>query len=265
MLENTPLSGGSVVNKATMLVRTVNAFALCLLILAVPTAALAMDVDELIAKSIEATGGKDVIKSVKSMQIEGNILVQGMEIPFTMMQKRPGKLKIEAAIMGMSMTQCFADGQGWAINPMLGSTDPQPMPEMEAKSFSIQADMDGPLMDYKEKGFTATYVGEEDVEGTPAYRISLDNNDGMIMDFFLDKEFYLTILQQTNMTVDGNAMTTMTYMSDFQEVEGMVMPYSVETRMGGTVVSQIMFKTVVLNGDIDDAIFAMPVAAPIKE
>ena len=251
-------------NNYAALVRTL-VFVLCLLILAAPEAVLAMDADELIAKNIEATGGMDKIKSVKSLFIEGNILAQGMEFPFTMSQKRPGKIRIDATVMGMTMVQCYAADQGWTINPITGSTDPQPMPEIEAKSFALQADMDGPLVDYKKKGSTVEYIGEEDVEGTPTYRISLDNQDGIIMDFYMDKEYFLTILQESRMTVDGNEMTTKTYMSDFQEVEGMTIPFAVETRMGGTVASQIKFKSVILNQDIDDSIFQQPAAAAVKE
>ena len=79
----------------------------------------------------------------------------------------------------------------------------------------------------------------------------------------------MALLQETTMTIDGNTFTTQTYMSDFQDVDGLIMPYSVETKMGGNVVSQIMFKTVVLNEKIDDSIFNKPApeapAAPIKE
>ena len=148
-------------NKSVALVSTLSAFALCLMIFTSPVAVLAMDVDELINKNIEATGGLEKIKSVNSMEIVGNVLVQGMEIPFTMVQKRPGKMKMEAMVMGMTMTQGFADGEGWAINPMTGGTEPEPMPEVEAKSFELQADMDGPLVDYKEKGAYVTLTNKQ--------------------------------------------------------------------------------------------------------
>lgn len=254
-----------IVNKSAVSFLVSSAIVLCLCFLVLPVAALAMDADELIAKNTEAIGGLEKIKSIKSMFIEGNILAQGMEIPFSMTQKHPNKMVIKATVMGMTMTQCFADGEGWSINPMMGATEPQPMPEMEAKSFALQADMEGPLIDYKKKGYTVEYIGEEDVEGTPAHRISLDTHDGIVMDFYMDTEFFLVILQEGRMSVDGNDILSQTYMSDFQEVDGLIIPYAVETKMSGMTVSSIMFKTVVLNGDVDDSIFAKPVAAGIKE
>ncbi|MBU8869632.1 MAG: hypothetical protein KOO60_02040 [Gemmatimonadales bacterium] len=242
-----------------------SAFALCLLVPISPQTVLAMDADELIAKNIEATGGLKTIKSIQTMFIEGNIFAQGMEFPFTMTQKKPGKMKIEASLMGMSMIQCFADGKGWSINPMAGVTEAQTMEEMEAKSFALQADMEGPLVDYKKKGYSVKYVGEEDVEGTPAYRISLDTENGFVVDYYFDKEHYLVLMQETRMIINDSEMVTQTYMSDYQEIGGMKMPYAVESRMGGQVMSLIKFTKVALNQDIDDSIFSRPVDESIKK
>lgn len=52
-------------------------------------------------------------------------------------------------------------------------------------------------------------------------------------------------------------------MSDFQEVgDGIIMPFSIETRMGETTVNQIVMTKVEHNTEIDKSIFAMPVVEP---
>ena len=223
-----------------------------------PVAVQAMDADELIAKNIEATGGLEKIKSVKSVKFTGKFLTQGMEFPFTMIQKRPEKMRIEAEIMGSTMVQVFDGEKGWGINPMTGSSDPQPMSGMEEKSFKLQADMDGPLMDYADKGYTVEYLGEEDVEGTPAYKLKVDTNNGIVMNIFFDKEYFLNIKSSNAITVDENEFETQTYSSDYQEVDGMVMPFAIETRSGDTVLNQVMMEKVEYNVEVDDSIFEMP-------
>ena len=233
--------------------------ALGLLILAVPAAA--MDVDELIAKNIEAMGGLEKIESIETMVFEGAIMAQGMEIPFTMTQKRPDKMKIEASFMGMTMTQCFADGKGWAVNPMLGSTEPQPMEGLEAKSFALQADVEGALVNYKDKGYTVTYAGEAEVDGVPVYRLTLDTQTGIVMDMNLDKESFLVILQESRMTVEGQEIVTQTRLKDYKSIDGLLMPHSIETSMGGMPVNALVIKSGTLNGEIDDSVFAVPEAA----
>jgi outer membrane lipoprotein-sorting protein len=225
-----------------------------------PVAVQAMDADELIAKNLEALGGLDKIKSIDSAKFTGKFLTQGMEFPFTMIQKRPNMIRIEAEVMGATMVQCFNQDSGWSINPMTGSADPQPMGGMEEKSFKLQADMDGPLVDYAAKGYTVEYLGEEEVEGTPAYKLKVDTQDGIVMEVFFDKEYFLTIKSTNKITVDESEFETQTYPSDYQEVDGMVVPFSIETRSGDTVLNQIMMEKVEYGVEVDDSEFAMPEA-----
>jgi outer membrane lipoprotein-sorting protein len=223
-----------------------------------PLAVQAMDADELIAKNIEATGGLEKITSVQSVKFTGKFLAQGMEFPFTMIQKRPSKMRIEAEIMGSTMVQCYDSDNGWGINPMTGSTAPQPMSGMEEMSFKLQADMDGPLVDYAAKGYTVEYLGEDEVEGTAVYKLKLDTNNGIVMNIFFDKEYFLNIKSSNAIKVDENEFETQTYPSDYQEVEGMVQPFAIETRDGDTVLNQVMMEKVEYNIEVDDSIFVMP-------
>jgi hypothetical protein len=240
--------------------RMVTAGLLLALITILPLAAQAMDADELIDKSIEASGGLDKLKAVDSAKFTGKFLAQGMEFPFTMTQKRPGMMRIDADIMGSTMVQCFSGDKGWTINPMTGSTAAQPMSEMEEMSFKLQSDMDGILVDYAKKGYTVEYIGEADVEGTPTYQLKVDTNTGIVLNLFFDTEFFLNIKTESKITLDENEMATQTYMSDFQEVEGLIMPFAIETRMGDMVVNQIMMEIVEYGIEVDDSLFEMPEA-----
>jgi outer membrane lipoprotein-sorting protein len=219
--------------------------------------ALAMDVDELIDKHLEASGGKDKLEAVKSTQVTGKFMTQGMEFPFTMTQKRPNYLRIEAEVMGMSMIQAFDGEKGWSINPMMGSTDPQPMGDFENKSFKLQADMEG-MMAFKEKGYTMEYLGEEDVEGTPCHRMKVDTHEDIVIDYFFDAEYFLIVKQATTVKMDEQVIESQTYPSDYQDVNGLIMPFSIETRMGDMVANSIVFEKVEHNIEVDDSQFMMP-------
>lgn len=223
--------------------------------------AAAVDVDELIAKSIEASGGLAKIQAIQTSRATGKFLAQGMEFPFVMTQMRPDRLRVEAQVMGMEMIQCFDGATGWSINPMTGSPDPQPMNDMEQKSFKLQADMDGALVDYAEKGFTVTYVGEADVEGTGCHQLKLDTGMGIVTDYFIDREYFLTIKTNTKVTIDTAEYESQAYMSDFQEIDGMMQPMSIETRQGDMVMNQIMIEKVEYGIEVDPAVFVMPAAA----
>nr|MEE4266835.1 hypothetical protein [Candidatus Krumholzibacteria bacterium] len=238
-------------------------FAMLTLIFALCTVAVpsqAMDVDELIAKHVEASGGAKKLDAVQSTKVIGKFMTQGMEFPFSMIQKRPNLLRIEAEVMGMTMIQAYDGDHGWSINPMMGSTDPQLMGEFENKSFKMQADMDG-LRSFKKRGYTMEYMGEEDVEGTPCYRLRVDTHEDIVMDYFFDKEYFLVIKQASTVKMDENIIESQTYMSDYQDVDGMITPFAIETRMGDMVANSIAFETIEHDVEVDDSIFVMPEAA----
>ena len=218
----------------------------------------AMDAEELIEKNIEATGGLEKLESITSSLAMGKALAQGMEFPFVMKQARPNLMRLDVEVMGMQMVQAYDGAKGWTINPMAGATKAQPMGEIEGKSFKMQADMDGLLVGYQEKGYTVEYVGEADVEGTPVYQLRLDTHDDIVIDMFFEQEYFLAIKMSSTITWDEKVIESDTYMSDFQDVEGTVMPFSIETRMGEVTVNQIVIDTVEFNVEIDESIFVMP-------
>ena len=229
-----------------------------LFLLAAAGAAFAMDANELINKSLDAQGGLAAMQAVKSQKATGKFLTQGMEIPYTMVQARPNRLRIDAAVMGMSIIQCFDGTTGWSVNPMTGSTDAQPMGELEIKSFRLQADMDGPLVGWADKGFVAEYMGQEDVEGTPAYRLRLDTKQDVVMDYWFDADSFLVLKQNTKMKIDQGEFETQNYPSDYRQQDGLTIPFSIETRRGDQVLNTIVIDTLEPGVAVDDAVFVMP-------
>lgn len=224
-------------------------------------AALAMDAKELIAKSQEATGGLDLSLNTKTITARGKAMAQGMEFPFVMYQARPNQMRLEVEVMGMQMIQAYDGEKGWTINPMMGITEAQEMGEMENKSFKLQSDMDGVLVDYEKKGYTVEYIGEADVEGTPCYQLRVDTKMDIVQDIFFDQEYFLPIKTTSTVQFEGKEIVQDTYMSDFQELEdGRVVPFSIETRMGDVTANQIVIETMAFDDDLSAIEFAMPAA-----
>src|SRR5688500_7691439 len=104
------------------------------------------DVDELINKNIQAHGGMEKLKAMKSVKMSGKMsMAGGLEAPFTFQKKRPDKIKIEFVLQGLTGIQAYDGSTAWTLMPFAGSKDPQKMPEEERKDIIEQADFDGPL------------------------------------------------------------------------------------------------------------------------
>ncbi|MFQ5708477.1 MAG: outer membrane lipoprotein carrier protein LolA [bacterium] len=225
----------------------------------------AQTVDELVQRNIEARGGYDKIKAVKTMKFTGTVMVQGMEMPTTVITERPNKMRIEAIMQGQTMVQAYDGQTAWWIFPFMGNPDPQKMPEEQAKEFIKQADIDGHLVDYKEKGYKVELLGKEDMEGTDVYKLKLTLKNGDVEYVYLDSEYFIELKQITKTKRQGAEIEVATYFGDYKDVDGLMLPHSIESKIGDQTVNQITVKEIALNVDVDDSLFKMPEVAKKEE
>lgn len=218
----------------------------------------AQTVDEIIAKNIEARGGYDKLKAVKSMKFTGKMMAQGMEMPTTYIAKRPNKLRIEATMQGQTMVQAYDGETAWWIFPFMGNPEPQKMPEDQARETINQADIEGHLVDYKKKGHKVELIGKEDMEGTEVYKLKLTLKNGDVQYIYLDGEYFIELKQTTKSKRQGVEFEVDTFYGDYKEVNGLMIPHSIESKASGNTVMQITLEKFEVDVDVDDSIFEMP-------
>ncbi len=220
----------------------------------------AQTVDEIIAKNIEAKGGYDKLKSIKTMQATGQFTAQNgmVQGTITLYNKRPNKMRMNMDIQGQTMVQAFDGTTGWMIIPFMGTTEPQRMPEEQVKSMKSNADMDGVLVDYKKKGHKVELLGKEELEGTDVYKLKVTRKDSSVQYLYLDSDYYIELKMSTVIKSKGTEQMFDTYLSDYKEVDGTMVPFAIEQKKGDMLLSQITLSEVKYNVDIDDSYFAMP-------
>ena len=220
-----------------------------------------LTVDEIIAKHFTARGGLDKIKAVKTVKMTAKIMNHGMEVPGNMELKRPNMIRMEFTVQGQNIVQAFDGETGWMIMPLMGVKDPQKMPDEDIKEIKEQADFDGPLVDYKTKGNTAELIGKEPVEGTDAYKIKVTLKSGDVRYIYIDADSFLELKTTSMIKREGNDIQVDSYSGDYKEVKGLMLPFSIETKVKDQTVSQITIETIDMGVDLDDSMFKMPAVA----
>lgn len=222
--------------------------------------ARAQTVDQLLAKNYAARGGLDKIRAVKSIVITGRLEAgPGVEAPFTIRLKRPNRLAMEFTAQGMTAKQVYDGKSGWQIMPFNGQIDPQPMSSDDLKDAEEQADMDGPLVDYKKKGNQIELVGKEDVDGSSAYKLKVTLKNGDVQYQYLDAASFLEVKEEGKRTVQGAERDIATKVGDYKEVQGLYFPFTQESSIKDTPTRQrVTVENIELNVPVDDAIFKMP-------
>ena len=221
-------------------------------------------VDELVAKNLEAKGGQAALEAIKTIRFEGRLLVnQGqLELKFSETKQRPGKARTDAVLQGMNLVQAYNGASGWKIFPLYGRKDPEKMSADESKSLVEEAEIGGPLENWKAEGKTVTYLGTEDVEGTAAHKLRVVQKNGDISYVYLDPDYFLEIRVIAQRTEQGAQVEVETDLGDYEKVNGVYFPFSIEAGSKGSTDKQ---KTIIekaeANVPIDDAIFEFPVKA----
>src|SRR5262249_45969418 len=184
-----------------------------------------------------------------------------IEAAFGLLFKRPGMIRSETTLQGLTAIQAYDGAEGWSVQPFQGRRDPQKTPAENLKSVAQEADFEGPLVRWKEKGHTVEYLGTEDVDGTPAHKVRVNLKDGDVKFLYLDPDYFLTIRETAISKVRGAEEIRETDLGSYEQVAGVWMPFSVESGPPGRPRGiRVTFERAEVNVEVDDAVFRFPPA-----
>lgn len=225
-----------------------------------------LTLDQLLQKHYAAMGGMEAMKAVQTLMATGKAVAMGgqLELPMVLKAKRPNMVRQEMSLQGRSIISCYDGTTAWTVNPMAGG-EPTKMGETEAAQLADSADLDGALVDYKAKGHTIEMLGKEDVEGSPAYKLKITRKSGRTETMWLDATRFLPVKTFAKVSQMGQEMEVESFTSNYKAVNGVMLPFTMEQKMGGNTLVTLTFESYVVNKDIPDSDFKMPAPAPAEK
>jgi hypothetical protein len=183
-----------------------------------------------------------------------------VQLPFVMEMKRPGKSRVEIEFAGKTAVQVYDGAHGWKLRPFLNRDDVEPFTAEEAKSEADKGDMDGPLVDYAAKGTKVELEKVEAVEGHDAYKLKLTMKSGKVQHIWIDTQTFLDVkIDGVPRRMDGRMHNVYVYQRDFRSVQGLMMPFVLETAVDGYPdTHKMLIEKVAVNPKLDDARFTKP-------
>lgn len=237
--------------------------ALCLSLLS-----SAQTADELVAKNIEAKGGIDKIKAIKTMRMTGKALFPGgFAATSGQENSRPNLVRETFSLQGMTAVQAYDGSSGWQVQPFSGRKDPQLLGEDDLRDLLIDSDFDGPLVNYKEKGNTVEYLGHDVVDGDDALRLKVTLKNGDILYYYLDPDTYLEIRRETQEFIRGSVKESASEMGSYKPVAGVMYPFSIASgpKNDPTSWQTISVEKIEVNVPLDNSEFAVPASLKKEE
>ena len=185
-----------------------------------------------------------------------------VQLPFKYEMKRPRKSRMEIEFAGKTAVQVYDGSNGWKVRPYLNRNDVEPFSADETKSEGEKASLDGYLVDYAAKGSKVDLEGTEKVEGHDAYKLKVTQKDGNVQYVWVDAQTFLDVkVSGTPRRMDGKMHNVSVYQRDFRNVQGVMVPFVLETAVDGyRETHKTVLESVVVNPKLDDSRFAKPQA-----
>jgi hypothetical protein len=218
-------------------------------------------VDDLVARHMAALGGVQRLRAVNSIRMTGTATAgSGRWARVTRIIQRPGRIRTEFTIQGITSVYAFDGTRGWYVAPLEGVLDPAPMGTDASLSAAAQAGIGGPLVDAVDKGHRIDLAGRERIDGREVYQITVTPPAGPKRTLYLDAGSALLVrTTSTRPGPDGTPAQLENDLGDYRETGGIAFPHFIRSRVrGGPDVIEIAVSEVELDPPLDPAEFKPP-------
>lgn len=231
-----------------------------LVLLGVSLWASAQTADELIAKNIAAKGGLEKIQAIQTLRMTGRLDAGGFKAAVGQENKRPNQVRETFSLQGMTNITAYDGSAAWAVRPFGGKKDPALLGEDDMHGLLLDADLDGPLVDYKAKGNTVEYLGMDTVDGDDAYKLKVTLKNGDIVYYYLDPDTCLEIRKEFQMFIRGSVREFAAEMGSYKPVAGVMFPFSIASgaKSNPDNWATTTYDKIEVNVPLDEAQFAVP-------
>jgi outer membrane lipoprotein-sorting protein len=230
--------------------------------------AQAQTADEIIAKYFENTGGLDKWKAVQGTKMTAKVNNQGMEIPLVIVNLKDGRQMTVITFQGKEIKQSVYDGTTlWSHNFMNMKAEKSDAETTENFKTNLGGDFPMPFVGYKEHGYKIELLGKETIDGTETFKIKLTKKpikvDGQPKDniefYYFDTENFVPLVVESEVTAGpSKGKTGQVKMSDYQDVGGLLFPFSMAQGAKGEPSQPLTITKVELNPKVEDKDFTFP-------
>ena len=159
--------------------------------------------------------------------------------------------------MGMNIIQAYNGETGWMTDPQTGAVID--MQELVLEQFKREALGNDALLYPEKYGITFTFEGRESVEGKEYLLLKQTHKDGFESTMYIDPDTFLihktlgTTVTQTLEKTDQE-----TTLSDYRDVDGTKVPFSLKIKQGGIDYADVSITEYKYNTNLEDSLFDKP-------
>lgn len=223
----------------------------------------AQTVEEIIESAKSAIGGAawDNVNSIKMTSV---IEQQGMKIPLEIVIMRDGRTYTKITIQGMDIYQQVYDGTTlWSTNFMTQKAEKADSETTENFKREV-SEFPSSLFTYSKNGYTVTKLEDATIDGVNCFKVQMTKKTQLVEGkevsnveyHYFDKETYALIMTESEiMSGEMKGKIEQIKFSDYQEVSGVYMPFSMDQGVKDLGSQTIAFTAIEINPTVDEELF----------
>jgi hypothetical protein len=217
--------------------------------------AQALTPEQLIARSLEAQGGKENLKAIRTCVVTGTAeVLSGLSGPYQSWAKSPDKVKTRWDMRVITQVRGFDGANGWEEHASVRELSGHSLARMRRDALF------SPLLTYSEARVPVELKAAPGGDGASIYVIEFHPPGGLTEQFQIDAQTFLPLKNIRLVPYDeGNLSVTIVY-GDYRRVGKVLLPFSIDAPMPDLPIS-IKVHQYSLNVDLADDIFRNPHAA----
>jgi len=212
--------------------------------------------EQVIEKSIEATGGRKAIEKVTSTVAKATLEIGPQRVPATLelYAKAPDKRLVITNLEGFGEVRQGCDGKGaWAQDPIRGL---RVLEGAELADAQLEAIFNAELK-WRELYPKVELTGKEKVGERDAYVIRFTPTSGRPVTRYFDAQNFLWLRYVATRDTPQGPMEIQVDSSDYRDVDGIKVPFQMKQIMPAAEIL-VTLTEIKNNVPIDDAKFAKP-------
>jgi hypothetical protein len=209
--------------------------------------------DEIINRHIDAMGGREKIMTLSSVLMTGTFKATGDTslIPILTTKKHMIGSRIDIEANKTNNYQIVTPAKGWIFTPVAGDKEPRPLLEDQFKAAQLLLDLQSPFLNYKDKGNKVEMAGNETVNGSMCYKLTVTAPNTNVTVYFINSQSNLIVKTSTKMFQFGKVEDVETTYSDYKKnADGYWFAYSNAGPRGAT-----HYDKITTNVAVDENIF----------
>ena len=226
-------------------------------------AASAQTADEIIESAKAAIGGAawDNVNAIKMTSV---IEEQGMKIPLEIVIMRDGRTYTKITIQGMDIYQNVYDGTTlWSTNFMNQKAEKADSEATENYKREMK-DFPSIFFTYKKNAYPIVKLEDATIDGVDCFKLQITKKTQLVegkevanVEYnYIDKESFALIMTESEiMSGEMKGKLEQIKYSDYQEVSGVFMPFSMDQGVKDLGSQIISFTAVEINPTVDEELF----------